>query len=54
MEALHLKAKKDLVDRTGITRKTGESYLIRTVGPYMPSVDEEVIRLEKPQLIYDN
>jgi len=33
---------QDFVDRDGRKRTTGENYLVRTVGSYLPSVQERV------------
>lgn len=37
-EALRLRAKQKLSDKYKIERKTGEEYLIREPGSYLPSV----------------
>lgn len=44
--ALHLRAKIDLVDNKGVERVTGEEWLVREPGSYLPGVHENVIRLE--------
>ena len=40
--ALCLKAKRDCVDSLGKKRVAGEEWLVRTVGSYLPNVEEEV------------
>ena len=40
--ALRLKAGQQLVDRNGTPRFTGEEWLVRKVGAYLPGVFEEV------------
>lgn len=44
-QALHLRAKADLVDKDGKTRVTGEEWLYRKWGSYLPGVFEEVVHL---------
>jgi len=44
-QALRLKAKADLVDKDGTARVTGEEYLYRKWGSYLPGVFEEVIQI---------
>lgn len=45
--ALRVVAKKDYVDRTQVKRITGEEWLIRKEGSYIPSAEEEIVKLEK-------
>lgn len=45
--ALRVVAKKDFVDRTQVKRITGEEWLIRKEGSYIPSAEEEIVKLEK-------
>ena len=40
--ALRLRAKQDLQTNDGIARATGEEWLVRDVGAYLPGVFEEV------------
>ena len=40
--ALKLRAKQDLEDSNGVTRSTGEEWLVRDIGAYLPGVFEEV------------
>ena len=42
-EALHIRANRDLVDTEGKKRIAGEEYLVRTVGSYLPILDESVV-----------
>lgn len=39
-EALHIRANSDLIDSLGKKRVAGEEYLVRTVGSYIPILDE--------------
>ena len=43
--ALRLQARREMRDRRGVDRKTGEEWLIRTAGAYLPDVDEKVVGL---------
>ena len=40
--ALRLKASQDLQDGAGTPRATGEEWLVRDIGAYLPNVFEEV------------
>jgi major vault protein len=42
-QALKLQAKQNCIDRLGQVRRTGEEWLVREEGAYLPGVDEEVI-----------
>lgn len=44
-QALRLRAKKACVDREGVSRAAGEEWLVRSVGAYMPGIDEQVVGL---------
>lgn len=52
-EAVRLRAKKEMTDRDGIERETGEEWLIRTSGSYLPSAYEEVVSTVKPYVLTD-
>lgn len=52
-KALRVKAKKDFTDRNGIDRISGEEWLIRTPGAYIPSAEEEIIQFESPYFLSD-
>lgn len=41
--ALRLRARRACVDSQGVERKDKEEWLIRTPGPYVPRIDEEVV-----------
>jgi major vault protein len=43
-QALRLRAIKDTVDVEGKARKTGEEWLVRTPGAYLPQVEEEIVQ----------
>lgn len=45
-QALRLRARKECLDREGKQRVTGEEWLVRSVGAYLPGVYEEVLDLE--------
>ncbi|XP_028390811.1 major vault protein-like [Dendronephthya gigantea] len=45
-EAIRLKAKQDLVDKSNRKRVTGEEWLVRKIGAYLPGVYEEVVTVE--------
>ncbi|XP_013360227.1 PREDICTED: major vault protein isoform X1 [Chinchilla lanigera] len=44
-QALRLRARKECWDRDGKERVTGEEWLVRSVGAYLPAVFEEVLDL---------
>ncbi|XP_037363159.1 major vault protein isoform X2 [Talpa occidentalis] len=44
-QALRLRARKECLDRDRKERVTGEEWLVRTVGAYLPAVFEEVLNL---------
>jgi major vault protein len=50
-QALRLRARQDLVDRNGVKRKTGEEWLIRTPGSYLPNIYETVVELQNSYII---
>lgn len=41
--ALRLRADQDLTDNSGVPRATGEEWLVRDIGAYLPGVFEEVV-----------
>ena len=43
LQALRLRARKELRDSTGKSRKAGEEWLVHAVGAYLPEVNEEVV-----------
>lgn len=43
-QALRLRARKDCTDREGNKRVTGEEWIVRKVGAYLPGADEEVVK----------
>ncbi len=43
--AVHLRAKRNLTDRSGVARTAGEEWSMTSAGPYLPGVYEEVIRV---------
>mmetsp|Transcript_29108 Transcript_29108/g.26506 ORF Transcript_29108/g.26506 Transcript_29108/m.26506 type:complete len:855 (+) Transcript_29108:55-2619(+) len=52
-QAIRLRAKKNCKDANNIPRKTGEEWLIREVGSYLPQIDEEIIEHIKGTVITD-
>jgi len=42
-QALRLRAKKEFVDSHGIKRQTGEEWIVREEGAYIPNVHEEIV-----------
>ncbi|XP_038046157.1 major vault protein-like [Patiria miniata] len=44
-QALHLKAKQGFTDKDGVTHVSGEEWLVRKEGAYLPGVYEEVVQL---------
>ncbi|XP_065828200.1 major vault protein-like [Oscarella lobularis] len=45
-QALRFRARERFVDRTGAERVTGEEWLVREAGAYVPHVSEEVVGVE--------
>ena len=52
-EAVRLRAKKEMTDRDGLERETGEEWLNRTVGSYLPLAYEEVVSTVKAYVLTD-
>lgn len=52
-EALQLKAINTHVDREGVTRTAGTEWLYHRPGPFIPDVDEEIIKEVKPVVLTD-
>jgi major vault protein len=52
-EAVRLRAKKEMTDRDGVERETGEEWLNRTVGSYLPLAYEEVVSTVKAYVLTD-
>jgi len=42
-QGLRLRARRECTDATGIERRTGEEWVYRKAGSYLPGVDEEVV-----------
>lgn len=51
--ALRLKAKKDFTDSQGVKRISGEEWLVRNLGPYIISAEEEFISLVEAIVLSD-
>jgi major vault protein len=41
-QALRIRAKKEFVDARGVRRQTGEEWIVRDEGAYIPNVNEEI------------
>ena len=52
-EAVRLRAKKEMTDRNGIERRTGEEWLNRTNGSYLPLAYEEVVSTIRAYVLTD-
>ena len=44
-QAVKLRARKECVDREGVQRVTGEEWLVKKTGAYLPGAYEEVVEL---------
>jgi len=53
LQALRLRAKKELKDAKGTVRKAGEEYLYKEPGAYIPDVDEEVVQTVNAYVLTD-
>ena len=42
-QAIKLRARKECVDRGGVARVTGEEWLVKQTGAYLPGAYEEVV-----------
>jgi major vault protein len=52
-QALRLRAIQDLTDSDGNPRKTGEEWLVRTPGPYIPNVYEQIVTTQNAMILTD-
>ncbi|XP_039598942.1 major vault protein [Polypterus senegalus] len=52
-QAIRLRARKEGVDRGGVERVTGEEWLVRKVGAYLPGVYEEVVDIVEAYILTD-
>ncbi|UJR37119.1 hypothetical protein I4U23_029823, partial [Adineta vaga] len=52
-EAVRLRAKKEMIDRDDIQRQTGEEWLNRTNGSYLPLAYEEVVSTVQAYVLTD-
>ncbi|CAF2227630.1 unnamed protein product [Rotaria magnacalcarata] len=52
-QAIRLCAKKEIVDRTGQRRVTGEEWLIKKTGAYLPLAYETVVSVENAYVLTD-
>ena len=50
-EAVKLRARKECTDRDGNQRVTGEEWLIKKVGAYLPGAYEEVVDLVRAYVL---
>ena len=49
--ALRLKAKRNTIDANKTERSIGEEWLVRKIGGYIPTVDEDVIGIIKGEVL---
>ncbi|KAJ3601680.1 hypothetical protein NHX12_032647 [Muraenolepis orangiensis] len=52
-QAIRLRARKEGVDRGGVQRVTGEEWLVRKVGAYLPGAHEEVVDIVHAFILTD-
>ena len=52
-QAVRLRATKECIDRSGRQRVTGEEWLVKEVGAYLPGVYEEVVDTMKAYVLTD-
>ncbi|CAL8275163.1 unnamed protein product [Lota lota] len=52
-QAIRLRARKEGVDRGGVHRVTGEEWLVRKVGAYLPGAHEEVVDIVNAFILTD-
>ena len=53
IKAVRLCAKKEMIDRLDQQRVTGEQWLIKQAGAYLPLVHETVVKVEKAHVLTD-
>ncbi|XP_051497519.1 major vault protein isoform X2 [Apus apus] len=52
-QAIRLRARKECLDRSGTRRVTGEEWLVKQVGAYLPGVYEEVVDVVDAYILTD-
>ncbi|XP_069727917.1 major vault protein [Phaenicophaeus curvirostris] len=52
-QAIRLRARKECLDRNGTRRVTGEEWLVKRVGAYLPGVYEEVVDVVDAYILTD-
>ncbi len=52
--ALVLRAKHEFTDRTGVKRQAGEEWLMREVGAYLPSCEEDIRDRRAQKILRDD
>ncbi|KFO79479.1 Major vault protein, partial [Cuculus canorus] len=52
-QAIRLRARKECLDRNGTRRVTGEEWLVKRVGAYLPGVYEEVVDIVDAYILTD-
>ena len=50
-EAITLRARKECIDREGNPRVTGEEWIVKKTGAYLPGAYEEVVKVVKAYII---
>lgn len=48
---MKLRASAELTDVDGVKRKTGDEWLVRKTGAYLPALNEEIVDLVKARVI---
>eukprot|EP01124_Arcella_intermedia_P015066 TRINITY_DN215_c0_g2_i4.p1 TRINITY_DN215_c0_g2~~TRINITY_DN215_c0_g2_i4.p1 ORF type:complete len:830 (+),score=110.52 TRINITY_DN215_c0_g2_i4:63-2552(+) len=52
-QALRLRAKKEFKDSKNVNRQTGEEWIVREEGAYIPNVNEEIVKTESAVILTD-
>jgi major vault protein len=52
-QAIRLMSKKDMIDRTGQQRVTGENWLVKMSGAYIPLAYETIVKIEPAHILTD-
>jgi len=52
-QAIRLRARKETIDRQGVARVTGEEWLVKKTGAYLPGAYEEVVDVVNAYVLTD-
>ena len=52
-QAIRLRARKECIDREGVARVTGEEWLVKRTGAYLPGAYEEVVDIVNAYVLTD-